>query len=432
MRIAQLTPGTGSFFCGSCLRDNALVVALRALGHEAVSVPLYLPHLTDEEDASRGAPVFLGGINVYLQERSALFRRAPRWLDRLLDAPRLLRWASRRAGMTSPADLGTLTVSTLLGEEGRQAKELDRLAVWLASAEGPRPAVICLSNALLVGLARRLRAATGAPIVCTLQGEDAFLDGLPSPHRDDAWRTLAARAAEIDAFVAVSRYYGDTMTRRLGLRTERVHVVPNGIALGGFDVAAAAPDPPAVGYLARMCPAKGLDVLAEAFVKLKGGGRVPGLRLRVAGACTPEDEPFVASVRRRLAGAGCLADAEFRPNLDRVEKQAFLRGVTVFSVPATYGESFGLYVLEALASGVPVVAPRHAAFPEVLEATGGGLLCEPGDATALAAALESLLLDPARARALGLRGREAVLRDFGVARMARGVAGVLASVAAGR
>ena len=75
-------------------------------------------------------------------------------------------------------------------------------------------------------------------------------------------------------------------------------------------------------------------------------------------------------------------------------------------------------MIEALAAGVPVVQPRHASFPELIEATGGGLLCEPDDPEALAVAVEELLRDPAAARAMGARGREAVWERFNVARMA--------------
>ena len=60
MRILHLTPGTGSFHCGSCLRDNALVKALRARGHDAMMVPLYLPLVTDADDANPEQAVRVG------------------------------------------------------------------------------------------------------------------------------------------------------------------------------------------------------------------------------------------------------------------------------------------------------------------------------------------------------------------------------------
>ncbi len=422
MKIVQLTPGTGSFYCGSCVRDNALVTALRRLGHDALSVPLYLPHIVDEADASAGAPLFFGGVNVYLQQHAALFRKTPAWMDRLFDARVLLDMAAKQAGMTSMQEVGAMTVSMLRGEGGNQAKELEKLVAWLSEE---KPDVVCLSNALLAGMARRIRRDAVAPVVCTLQGEDYFLDGMPEPHRGGAWALLRERAAEIDAFIPVSRYYGEVMGRRLGLHAERVRPVWNGIALDGYASAEASPEPPVVGFLARLNPLKGLDALVEAFILLRRSGRSGPVRLRAAGSMTKEDAAYVEAQRQRLAAAGLAGDVAFLPNIDHAGKIAFLRSLSVLSVPATYGESFGLYVIEALASGVPVVQPRCAAFPELIEATGGGILVEPGEPQALADGLESLLLDPARARALGAAGREAVRRDFGVERMAREVAGVM-------
>src|SRR6185295_3108522 len=111
-------------------------------------------------------------------------------------------------------------------------------------------------------------------------------------------------------------------------------------------------------------------------------------------------------------------DTLFFPNVDLAGKIAFYQGLSIFSTPALYGEAFGLYVLEALAAGVPVVQPRHASFPELIEATGGGVLCEPGDPKALAEAVEGLLLHPERARDMGHHGRDAVRREFTIQRMA--------------
>jgi glycosyltransferase involved in cell wall biosynthesis len=416
MRIIQITAGTGSFYCGTCLRDNALVVELRRQGHDALMVPLYLPLVVDEAPSAGDTPLFYGGVNVYLQQKSALFRKSPRWLDRLFDAPGVLQLAVSRAGSTEARELGDLTVSTLRGEEGRQIKELDRLADWLQETQ---PEVVCLSNALLIGLTRRIKQRTGAAVVCTLQGEDAFLDSLPHGYRQEAWRALAERAADADAFIAVSHYYGDVMRRRVGLTAERVHVVHNGILLDGYAAAPVPPAPPVLGYLARLCPAKGLATLIEAYLLLRKRDRLPELRLRVAGSMTASDRRFVAHLRARLAAAGLADDVQFLPNLSRDEKIAFLQGLSVLSVPATYGESFGLYVIEALAAGVPVVQPRHASFPELIEATGGGVLCEPDDPEALAVAVEELLRDPEQARAMGARGREAVRERFNVGQMAR-------------
>lgn len=417
MNIVQITPGAGGMFCGNCFRDNALVAELRKLGHQTLMIPLYLPMTLEEEDSSTGTPIFYGGINVYLEQKSTLFRQAPKWLHHLLDAPGLLQWASGRAAKTRAEDVGELTVSMLRGEEGNQACELDELIGWLKHQPDP-PEVICLSNAMLLGLARRLQTELAAPVVCMLQGEDYFLDALPEPHRTQAWQILAERAAELKLFIAPTRYFADVMGRRLSLPSDRIQIVPNGVRLEGYSPAAALPNPPVLGYFARMCPEKGLDTLVEAFLLLKARNSVEHLKLRVGGGCGPGDETFVEDLRQRLQKRGWLPDAEFHPNLTREDKQDFLRSLSILSVPARYGEAFGLYLIEAWASGVPVVQPRTAAFPELIEATGGGVLCKPNDPAALADAIEEVLVDRKKARALGESGRQAVLQQFSVERMA--------------
>ena len=432
MRIALLIPGTGNFYCGSCLRNTALAKALRRAGHDAEIVPLYLPFFVEDEAVDTGGRIHMGGINMYLQQKAPALRHLPSWLRRWLDAPGLLRWASSKSDMVGAHSLGAMTVSMLRGEAGRQQFEIEQLVRFLR--ERPPYDVVCLSDALLIGLARRLKEALGCPLVCTLQGEAPFLDALPEPWRATAWSELAERAQAIDAFVAVSAHYGELMRSRLGLAPERVHMVHNGIELDGLAPGPgfAGEGPPTIGYLARMCPEKGLHTLVDAFVALRRRGTLPGLHLAVAGTCVRADEVYVEEQRAKLEAAGLAADAEFFPNIEREDKLRFLASLSVLSVPATYGESFGLYVLEALAAGVPVVQPRHGAFPEVLAATGGGTLVEPDDATSLADGLEQLLRNPERRRALATAGRNTVLERFGVDRMARDFAVVCKSVTAAR
>src|SRR5438093_1415395 len=288
MNIVQITPGAGGMYCGNCFRDNALVAELRKLGHQVLMVPLYLPMTLDEEDQSRGTPIFFSGINVYLEQKSSLFRHAPEWLHRLLESPALLRWAAGKAAKTRPEEVGDLTLSMLHGEDGNQSRELDELIGWLK--QHPHPDVICLSNALLVGMVHKLKQELRSPVVCMLQGEDYFLDSLAQTQRELAWKTLAERATEVDSFIAPSRYFADLMGKRLNLPTDRVSVVFNGINLDGYQTVPPPPDPsqegsrfsstpgqfpswegsgvgksaykrgaPVLGYFARMCREKGLD-----------------------------------------------------------------------------------------------------------------------------------------------------------------------------
>lgn len=447
MNILQLTPGAGAMYCGNCLRDNALVAEMRRQGHDVTMVPLYLPLTLDEADQSAGTPVFFGGISVYLDQKLPWFRGMPHFTRRLLAREGLLRCAAGRAAKTRAQDVGDILISMLQGEDGNQARELDELLGWLKRQSAPE--IICLSNALLLGLARRLKSDLGARIVCTLQGEDAFLDALPVAHRAEAWRLLRERAADADLFVAPSRYFGDLMTGRLGLDPARVRVIHNGLNLDGYGDgrrltggggvlvregggASARPPAPVLGFFGRMCREKGLDTLVEAFIELKRRDRVPRLKLHVGGSCGPGDEPFVKETRKRLAAAGFIGETQFAPNLSRAEKIAFLEGLSVFSVPADCGEAFGMYVLEAMAAGAPVVQPRAAAFPELIEATGGGVLCEPGNPRSLADAAEPLLLEPEKARAMGEAGRRAVHERYTVEAMADEVARVYAGLALGK
>jgi glycosyltransferase involved in cell wall biosynthesis len=431
MNIVQVTPGAGRMYCGNCLRDNALVAAYRRLGHRVLMVPLYLPITLDEPDESRQTPVFFGGLTVYLDHRIPAFRAAPAWLRRPLSHPALLRWTARFAARTRAADVADLTLSMLRGEAGNQARDLDEFVAWLRTQ--PPPDVVCLSNALLLGLARRLKATFDVRISCLLAGEDAFLDAMPEPHRSEIWATLAERIREVDVIVAPSRHYASRMADRLGLPPSRVTIIPVGLNLEGYpEPSPLLPEPPAaqpatlpptVGFFARMCPDKGLDTLVDAFIQLCRRNRVPGLRLEIGGGCGPTDEPFVEDLRRRLATHSLLERVGFHPNLDREAKIAFLRTLTVFSVPARSGEAFGLYLLEALAAGVPVVQPNTAAFPEIVADTGGGVLYEPDAPGALADALEALLLDPRRRSDLAAAGQRAVHERYGALTVARKMIG---------
>jgi len=432
MNLVQITPGAGAMYCGNCFRDNALVAELRRMGHDVTMLPLYLPLTLDEEDQSAGNPIFFGGISVFLEQKSALFRKAPDWLRHLLASRKLLAWAAGRTASTRASDVGDMLLSMLRGEEGRQARELDELIAWLKTR--PRPDAVCLSNALLVGMTRRLQTELQTQVVCTLQGEDAFLDALPETHRAAAWQLLSERAADVDLFIAPSKYFGDLMAKRLGLPAHKVKVVHNGISLTDFPVEGRgsrvqSQKAPVLGYFARMCKEKGLETLVEAFIALKNRGQVPRLKLHIGGSCGPGDELFVKSLRKRLAEAGYIGETAFFPNLSRKEKLDFLGALSVFSVPANYGESFGLYLLEAMAAGVPVVQPRTAAFPEIVEATGGGALCEPGDPKSLADTIEPLLSNLGQARALGETGRKAVFEMFSAEAMAKQTLRALESMA---
>ncbi|MHC4749995.1 MAG: glycosyltransferase family 4 protein [Planctomycetota bacterium] len=429
MRIVQITPSAGdSFYCENCLRDVALVKAMLKLGHNVLMVPLYLPLHINEIDSSDITPIFFGGVNVYLQQKSGLFRKTPRWLDRLFDSPKLLRWVSRKAGMTSARDLGETTISMLRGEKGRQIKELDRLIEWLDTQEN-KPDVVCLSNILLAGLARGIKQRLGVPVVCLLQDEDGFIDGLASPYSEQAWQILAERANDVDAFIAVSKYYADVMRKRLELQPDQTYVVYTGISLDGYGAEQAQPEIPTIGYLSRMCPDRGLDTLVDAFICLKENEKLGNARLRITGGMRTDDKVFLDKIRQKLSSSGLIDDVEFLPDFDSNSKLVFLGSLSVLSVPEKQPVAYGLYVLEALAAGVPVVEPTSGVFPELLEMTSGGVLYEPNNAEALAAKMEPLLLKPDEARKLGKQGREAVFEKFNIEQTAEEMVRIYGKIA---
>lgn len=428
MRIVQITPGSGDkFYCENCLRDIALVRALRKLGHDVLMVPLYLPLQIAEAEPVTDTPIFFGGINVYLQQKSAIFRRTPRWIDRLLDSRRLLGWAGRKAGMTSARELGAATISMLRGEHGRQVKELDRFVDWLCADE-QKPEVVCLSNILLAGLARRIRERLHVPVICLLQDEDGFLDGLASPDAEQAWGIVRKRARDIDAFLAVSEYFAGVMRSRLALDGERVHVARMGIDLNEYTPAEAHPAEPTIGYLSRMCPSRGLETLVDAFLLLKRDDRLQSVKLRICGGKSAGDESFLERLAAKLTVAGVRGDVEFLSAFDQNAKHEFLRSLTVLSVPEPQPVAYGLYVLEALATGVPVVEPAIGSFPETIALTGGGVLYEPNTVEKLAEAMSPLLLDLQAARRLGAQGRTGMLKTLSIERTAAQMIRILEQV----
>jgi glycosyltransferase involved in cell wall biosynthesis len=426
MKIAYITAGAGHMYCGSCLRDNTLAAALMDAGHDVVLMPAYTPTRTDERNVSRGR-VFLGGINVFLQQHLAFFRRTPWVVDRVLDYPPLLRLATRWAVSVDPAHLGAMTVSMLLGPKGFQRKEVAKLVEFLAK-DFP-PDIVTLPNSLLIGLAPAIKAALKVPVCCTFQGEELFLDGLGEPYRSRSIQLIREHAAHIDAFVAVSHFGRSMMAEYLGIDPGRIHVVPLGINLDGY-VPRDEDDGEAftVGYLGRLAPEKGLHVLAEAYRRLRFRPGLPPSRLWAAGYLAPEHRGYLAGIEQRMDAWGLTGHLQYHGELDRPAKLAFLQRLSVLSVPGVYADPKGLFLLEAMASGVPIVQPRRGAATEIVETTGGGVLVKRDDPDALAAGILELWTNRERRRECARRGYEGVRAHYGAAQMATRVMEVYRSV----
>ncbi len=416
MKILSITAGAANMYCGTCFTDNALAAALKAQGHDVILLPLYTPTLTDEANVSHPR-IFFGGISVYLEQRFPLFRKTPRFLDRLWDAPAMIKTFSGRGISVSPRLLGDLTVSMLQGEHGSLGKELAKLLEWLRAE--PAPDVVSLPYTLLIALARPLREALGRPVCCTLQGEDLFLENLVEPYRSRALGLIRTQVGEVDAFLAVSEYYARHMSSYLGIPESRMRVVPLGINLEGHHPRPRpAGRPFRIGYFARIAPEKGLHLLAEAYRLLRRRESVPPSTLEVAGYLAPEYRGYLAEVEQRMREWGLAGEFHYHGTLDRDRKIAFLQSLDVLSVPCTCDEPKGISVLEAMANGVPVVQPRRGSFIEMVAKAGGGLLVEPDDASSLADGIQTLWQDTALAERLGRAGHDGVRRHYGISRMA--------------
>ena len=417
MRLLYLTAGAAEMYCGSCLRDNALATALLARGHDVVLTPIYTPTTTDEKNVS-ASKVFFGGVSVFLEQHVPLFRYTPAFLDSLWDSNAVLRLASKKQIKVDPAVLGKMTVSMLKGTAGYQRKEIDKMLGWLAHE--PRFDVVNIPFTLLIGLAKPLREALKLPIVCTLQGEDLFLENLQEPWKSESLALIRKSIGDVDGYIAVSHYYQSFMSTYLGIPRERIRTVPLGITLDGHRSVPVRQSPPyTIGYFARIAPEKGLHVLAEAYRRLRARPGVPETRLLSAGYLLDEHRPYLASVEQRLREWGLAAEFRYAGAPDRAGKIALLQQMDVFSVPSIYAEPKGLSILEAMASGIPVVQPRHGAFPEIIERTGGGVLVAPGDPEALAEALFSLLMHRDRAAQLATAASAGVRAHFSVDHMAQ-------------
>ncbi|MGO9097207.1 MAG: glycosyltransferase family 4 protein [Bryobacteraceae bacterium] len=415
MKILALTAGAARMYCGSCLRDNTLAAELGRQGHEAVLLPLYTPIRTDEPDVSY-PKVFLNGISVCLDQQAAFFRK-PRLLDRLWDARWMLKLASRTSLEVDPHLLGDMTVSMLRGEDGFQFKEIRKLKEWLRG-EAP-PEIATLPNSLLIGLARPIREAVNRPVCCMLQGEELFLDQLREPYRTRSVELIRGALDDVDGFAAVSQFSAGYWRERLGIPERKMHVIPLGISLEGYDGGERAPKSAFnVGFFARVAPEKGLHLLVESYLRLRRETDFGGSTLQAAGYLAPEHRKYLRGIERRMREAGLAHEFRYHGELDRGRKIEYLASLDLVSVPSAYDEPKGIFLLEAMAAGAAVVQPRRGAFPEILEKTGGGILVEPDDAQSLADGIYGLWKAPERLAELRRRGAEGVRAHYGASQMA--------------
>lgn len=414
MHIAIITAGGAGMFCGSCMHDNTWARALLSAGAEVSLIPTYTPIRVDEPDASLKR-VFLGGINVYLNDRWKWWRSVPRAMTRWLDSPGFIKWATQWSVSNDSKELGDLTLSMLAGEEGPQKTAIGELADFLK--RDLRPDVIIFSNALLVGAAPEIQRRVNVPVWCVLQGDDVFLDGLTEDYRARAIKAISDKARVFDGFLTHTRFYRDYISRYLNLPVDKFHTLPLGMDMSEHTgrPGEAKNDRFTIGYFARLSPEKGLNHFVDGAIALKP--LLPDFEVRIGGYHTPQHRAWSDGQLTRLKEAGVAFQDIGSP--DTVKKKVdFFSSLDAFSTPTEFLEPKGMYVLEALANGVPVVQPAHGSFPEILEATGGGLLVPPRDPQAWARAMAQLA-DPAARLALADAGWRNVRELYSAQRMAQ-------------
>jgi glycosyltransferase involved in cell wall biosynthesis len=417
MKIINIVPGFGgTFYCGNCLRDSGLMKALKHTGHEAHTLPIYLPlFASNNQDGDSDIPVFYGAVNIYLKQNFKIFRHVPDWLHKMLDSSPVLRYAARKAGSTRAHGLEEMTISMLKGHEGYQKEELDHLVSFLRDHE--KPDVVHLSNALLLGLANRIRTEVGAHVVCSLQDEDVWVDAMAPEYQEKVWQMMSEKGKDVAAFVAVSDYFASLMHQKMDIPPEKMHVIHIGVDAGKYVLEEPQVEKPVIGYLSRTNEENGFGVLIDAFIMLKDSPSGKNARLRVSGGKTSDDNKFIRQQFRKLRRKGYHKDVEFRDDFVNIGETGFFKGLTLLSVPVLKGEAFGMYQLESLASGIPLVQPALGAFPEIAKLTGGGTIYQPNSPEKLAAAWGELLTDPERITEMSRMGRLAVEDKFSIAEL---------------
>ncbi len=411
MKIINIVPGFGgTFYCGNCLRDSAFTRTLKTTGHEAITLPLYMPLMKRYANGTENTPVFYGAVNIYFEQKFRFLRRMPNWLHKFLNSPSILAYAARKSGSTRAQGMEAMTISMLKGEDGFQKDELNLLINYLKNHE--KPDVIHLSNALLMGLAGKIRKELNIPVICSLQDEDVWIDPMREPYRTQLWDLMSEKSKDIDAFVAVSHFFAGVMKNKMNIPVEKLHTVHIGVDPEVYKHNLPNPEKPVIGFLSRSNKSNGFDTVVDAFIKLKEEHLFRNAKLKVSGGYTGDDKRFINKQIKKLNNAGYLNDLILVEDFRTEKLSEFFRDVSVLSVPVVNGEAFGLYQLEALACGVPIIQPNVGAFPEIIEASGGGALFEPNTADALATKLSEVLSDFKRLQQMSVTGRNSILKRF--------------------
>lgn len=421
MKIAFLVTGSGgSFYCSNCYRDMLYFRAVKlAEGVTATAIPLYLPPEKAYIESGFDTNVFFGAISLFIREKVHFLEQMPAFMDKILDAPPLLRLAAKRAGTTRTEGLEDVTLNMIDGNHSSREKEVERLVKYIM--HNGKPDVIHLSNALIIGLAKQIKQLLDVKIVCSLQNEDDWINDMAEPFQSKAWNMIGAESEYIDAFVSPSNYYKNFFAGKTGLPSDKIHVIPSGIDINVAVESEKKSADPAIGYFSRVNYHNGFDKLADAFILLKNDPEFSNLTLHVCGGFTADDKPFIAEQIKRIKEKGFKSSVKIYPEFQGMSKTDFFNAIDLLSVPVRKYDGFGLYIIEANAAGIPVVQPSTGSFPEIIEKTGGGILYSPDTVDELAQSIKNMLRDKERSSSLGRNGRSVVTGEFTLEKMSQGL-----------
>jgi glycosyltransferase involved in cell wall biosynthesis len=433
-RVVFLTAGAAGMYCGSCMHDNALARELRNQGVDCLLQPVYTPIRTDALSVA-DQQVFFGGIHIYLLQRMPWLKHMPASIRRMLDWSPLINLVTRKSHATDANQLGQLAISMLQGADGRQSQEVARLTDWLA--DEVRPQALVLSNLLIGGALPGIRKRMpDTRLVVVLQGDDIFLDHLPDQARNEAIRLCRELVPVVDRFVVNSQFYAEKMGQMLSIHSDRFEITPLSIDVAPFTSDGVGSQEQAVpqgtasdqftrpvsdvsfrlGYMARIAPEKGFHHLVDAFIRLALKPEHSDLTLHASGWLGEANRKYFQVQQQKIESAKLTHRFTYHGSPDLTQKVSFLQSLDLFSVPTDYRDPKGLFVLESLAAGVPVIQPDHGAFGELLESTGGGLLTKPGCLDGLCAAIEELKQHQQQRVALGRSGQQRVMEHHTMGR----------------
>jgi glycosyltransferase involved in cell wall biosynthesis len=384
VKVLLIVPGSGdTFYCGNCFRDRLYAQALRHTGHEVVVMPLYLP--VSNKSFGTDTPLFFPATSYYIAQKFFKKRTVPQFFKKILETPSMLRMAASLSGATSAKGMEQMTLSMIKGDDLHFSKEINKMIEWMVNHNHPN--IIHLSTSMLIGIAKVIKNQINIPIVCSLQDEEIWIDTLNDRYARQAWDLIGKQAKYVDRFITSSEFYKSKIHSKIK-EIKKIEVVYPGVDVEKYR-SHHIPKEPTIGFFYRMSHQNGLDILAQAFVKIKQQGGNPQLKLKIGGGYTRENRRFIHQIRKTLKPFA--QDVTWIDHYAPDDHASFYKDISLICVPVRHQEAIGLYLCEAFAAGIPAVSPDTGSFSEIL--SNGGVLYQPNTPDALANAIETILIN---------------------------------------